>query len=359
MDKPTKKLTSFKKLPKAPEPAKPTIPQNTGIPGLMRPGTVLTEIEKEGLKKLGIVDDPTKLPSDIASKIHSAMVEVENQPTDLPNVKPLQIPEPVDFDDLPEEKKRSIAQFIKEAAEDRKKQSEKVPTKVDPPLDPKIFKEPEVIDDLIDDKPKKQATAPSLEDTKAAEDDTDLLSKNSIVVCPHCGWDTRKEELVEITEDDKLDFVQSILGGIRFKKVYELFGGRLKVTFRALTTAESDTAYKQLIIDAQNDVQSKIIGDSSFYWRTLMAYRSVMGVEKIESDANIIEVPPVLEIDVDEEDYPKPNTKIYALFDKLVEQIMPTELMRSTITHVYTEFQTLCEKLQVMAESPDFWKASK
>jgi hypothetical protein len=359
MDKPTKKLTSFKRLPKVPEPAKPTLSQNIGIPGLMRPGTVLTEIEKEGLKKLGIVDDPTKLPSDIASKIHSAMVDAEKQPVELPSVKPLQMPETVDFDDLPEEKKRSIAQFIKEAAEERKKQSDKPVTKSDPPLDPKIFKQPEVIDDLIDDKPNKEPVNKPVEEPKLPDDDSDLLAKNSIVVCPHCGWDTRKEDLVNITEDDKLDFVQSILGGIRFKKVYELFGGRLKVTFRALTSAESDTAYKQLIIDAQNDVQSKIIGDSSFYWRTLMAYRSVMGVEKIESDVNIIEVPPVLEIEVDEEDYPKPNTKIYALFDKLVEQIMPTEMMRSTITHVYTEFQTLCEKLQTMSESPDFWKATK
>lgn len=360
MDKPIKKLTSFKKLPKAPEPAKPSLPQNTGIPGLMRPGTVLTEIEQEGLKSLGIVDDTSKLPSDIANKIHDVMANTAKQ-EEIPNVPPLKMPETVNFEDLPSEKKKDIANFIKEAVESRKAENLKKAEKVDPPLDPKIFKQPEVIDDLIETpkKEEKQVTSETSYTGIPEASDNDLLNSSGFKVCPHCGWDTRKEDLVEISEDDKTNFVQSILGAIRFKKVYTVFDGKLKIVFRALTSAESDAAYKQLILDAQNDVQSKIIGDSSFYWRTLMAYRSIMAVERIESDENIIEIPPVLEIEVDEDSYKQPNTKIAALFDNLVEQIMPTEVMRGIISHLYTEFQSLCEKLQAMAESKDFWKAIK
>jgi hypothetical protein len=361
MDKPVKKITSFRKLPKAPEPAKPTINQNPGIPGLMKPGTVLTEIEKEGLRQLGIVDDPSKLPSNIAEKIHAAVSDNAKMAEMVAPATPLKIPEPVDFSQLPEEKKKDIVNFIKEAADMRKQEQSKRSEKVDPPLDPKIFKEPEVIDDLME-KPiqaTKAAEEPVVTEEKKPVSDSGVFNTDAVITCPHCGWDTRNKDLVEVTDDDKMDFVQSILGGIRFKKIYELFGGKLKVTFRTLTTAESDMAYKQLIVDAQNDVQTKILGDTSFYWRTLMAYRAIIAVEKIESSENIVEIPPIHEIAVDEDSYTKPNTKLSAVFDDLVEQIMPTEIIRNTISHLYTEFQSLCEKLQAMSESKDFWKATK
>lgn len=361
MDKPVRKLDSFRKLPAPPAPAKPTIPSNAGLPGMMRPGTVLTEVEREGLKQLGIVDNPENLPANIAEKIHNVVKETSK--VEMPKVdKPLHIPEPVDFSQLPDDKKKEIVGFIREAAEERKKEQANKPAYVDPPLDPKIFKEPEIIDDLLPSTPKKTEEQKPSESATAAtipEGAGSGLVSPGPALCPHCGWDTTKTELTEVTDEDKLDFVQSVLGGIRFKKIYSVFGGRLNITFRALTTAESDTAYKQLIVDAQNDLQSKILSDTSFYWRTLMAYRAVMSIEKIESTDNIIEIPPIDEIDVDEKAYKKPNTKLFALFDDLVSQVMPTEVMRNTITHLYTEFNSLCEKLQSMAESKDFWKATK
>jgi hypothetical protein len=362
MDKPIKKITSFKRMPPPAPAAKPSNPLPAGLPGMMRPGTVLTEMEKEGLKQLGIVDSPENLPSNIADKIDKIVKDASK--VEVPKVdKPLHIPEPVDFSELPAEKKREIVNFIKEAAEETKKEQSRKPSYVDPPLDPKIFKEPEVIDDLISTTPQpKKEEAPKA--TAEPEKPNVPVSETGLVnhgpsLCPHCGWDTTKTELTEVSDDDKMDFVQSILGGIRFKKSYAVFGGKITIVFRSLTTAESDMAYKQLIVDAQNDLQSKILSDTSFYWRTLMAYRAMMSIERIESTDNVIEVPPITEIEVDASEYPKPNTKLFALFDNLIEQLMPTEVMRNTVTHLYTEFNSLCEKLQAMAESKDFWQATK
>ncbi len=352
MDKPIKKLTSFKKLPKAADPAIPQLPPELSVPGLMRPGTVLTETEQEGLKKLGIVQDTSKLPVNIAEKISEVMA---TEPALTVPSKPLSIPEPVDFENLPEEKKKDIISFIKDAADFKKTVAQKQAE--EKPINPNLFKEPEVIDDLYTRKKEESPPPPVTPDKQP--DYSGLESQDTLVVCPHCGWDTRNRELVEITEDDKLHFVQSILGAIRFKKSYELFGGALKITFRALSTAESDMAYKQLIVDAQDDIQTKVLSDSSFYWRTLMAYRSVMAIERIESEKNILEIPEISEIEVDPKAYSKPNTKLFALFDDLVEQIMPTEALRHAITHIFVEFQSLCDKLQAMAEAKDFWKAVK
>ena len=355
MDKPVRKLTSFKKLPKAAEPAKPELPPELAAPGMMKPGTVLTEVEQEGLKKLGVVEDTSKLPSNIAEKISSVMSSDKPMPMTQTTLK---IPEPVDFSAIPEEKKKDILEFIRQAADMRKTIQQE--QSQEPAPNPKIFKTPEVIDDLIENKPAVKEEPPKQEDTvKFDSDPSGMFSKDAIVVCPHCGWDTRKEDVTEISDDDKLAFVQTILGGNRFKKKYSLFGGNLTVTFRALSTAESDMAYKQLIVDAQDDIQTKVLSDTTFYWRTLMAYRSVMAVERIESTENILEVPEIKDIEIDADSYKRPNTKLYALFDDLVSQIMPTEALRHTITHVFVEFQALCDKLQSMAESKDFWKAIK
>lgn len=351
MDSPNhKKLTSFRKLPKATDPAKPSVPAQLSVPGFMKAGTVLTDIEKEGLKQLGIVEDAAKIPSNIAEKVSAVMAE-SAPAIAVPN-QPLKLPTPVDFKDLPEDKKKEISDFIKSAATAPSNFKETAPS-FNNMANPDVFRQPEIIDDIAEaeEPEKKEYKQPE----PVASTDSGLFNKDVIVKCPHCGWDASKGELTEVTEQDKTDFVQSIIGGIRFKKVYSLYGGRLKITFRTLTTAESDMAYKQLLVDAQNDLQSKILGDTSFYWRTLMAYRAVIAVEKVESSDNIIEIPPIDEIEVDADSYSRPNTKLYALFDDLVSQIMPSEMLRNSISHIYTEFQALVEKMQAMAESKDFW----
>lgn len=331
MDKPIKKLTSFKKLPPISPASKPETTasaQNVAPAEKMSSKVSLTEFEKQALSKLGVEGDVTVLPANIAEKIESVGVGLGDT---------------INFDDLPEDKKKEIAEFIKQAPDtSAKKDPKQFETVAGGVNIPKTV----IIDDLAE-MAQAESGQKRPETTKGSE------SKQ----CPHCGWDTSKKEVVEITDDDKFDFVQSVLGGQRFKKVYHLFGGKLRIVFRTLTTVESDMAYKQIIIDAQKDINTRVIGDTSFYWKTLMAYRAVMAVEKVESDLNMLEVPPIAEIDADPVE--PPNTKVYGLFENLVEQIMPNEAMRNAIAHTYSEFNDLCEKLQSMAESKDFWNAIK
>jgi hypothetical protein len=65
------------------------------------------------------------------------------------------------------------------------------------------------------------------------------LNLGGSILCPKCGFDTRKT-IVPISEDDKQEYMRSILGGRLFSKQYELFNGKIKVTFRDVTLAESD-----------------------------------------------------------------------------------------------------------------------
>lgn len=329
MDKQVKKLTSFKKLPNIPAAPKPETPvQNVAPAEKMSSKVSLTDFEREALNKLGVEGDVTVLPANIAEKIEAVGVGSGNT---------------INFDDLPEDKKKEIAEFIKQAP---KADSSSTAGSDGTPAGGVKIPKPVIIDDLEEKAKSEDPKQPNL---------TPLNGPS--VICPHCGWDTRNTDLTEVTDTDKIDFVQSILGGIRFKKTYNLFGDKLRITFRTLTTAESDMAYKQIIIDSQKDIRNRVIGDTSFYWKTLMAYRALMAVEKIESAYNVVEVPPIMEIESDPVE--EPNTKVFALFDSLVEQVMPSEAIRNAIAHTYTEFNSLCEKLQSMAESKDFWNAIK
>jgi hypothetical protein len=176
--------------------------------------------------------------------------------------------------------------------------------------------------------------------------------------CPHCGWDLKKVDLTEVTELDKQDFVQSILGGTRHRKTYELFGGKFKVTFKALTTKESDIAYRQIVIDGQIDYNGRILAGTDFYWRNLQAYRMVMSLESVESVSyGKVEIPSLADANIEDQSFKNLQEKLIPFLNYVLDNHLSTEGIRAVIGHAYFEFQSLCDKLQVMAESPNFWRA--
>jgi hypothetical protein len=191
---------------------------------------------------------------------------------------------------------------------------------------------------------------PSLETSRPT---LDLITN-----CQHCGWDLKRNDLVTVSEDDKHDFVQSILGGIRFKKVYSLFDDKYKISFRSLTSKESDMAYRQIVIDGQKDFKGRALGGTDFYWRNLQAYRMVMSLESIESvQYGKIEIPSIEDADIEEFSGGSLQDKLIPFLNYVLDNYLPLESTRSVVGHAYFEFQSLCDKLQVMAESPTFWKA--
>ena len=176
--------------------------------------------------------------------------------------------------------------------------------------------------------------------------------------CPHCGWDLKKSDLTEASEEDRYDFVQSILGSIRFKKSYDMFNGQWKVTFRALTSKESDLAFRQIVIDGQTDFNGRALGGTDFYWRNLQAYRMAMSLESIESTTyGTIEVPMMADAQIEDFTGKDLQSKLVPFLSHVLDTYLPLESTRAVIGHAYFEFQALCDKLQVMAEQPNFWKA--
>ena len=176
--------------------------------------------------------------------------------------------------------------------------------------------------------------------------------------CPHCGWDLKKHDPTEVSDEDKYDFVQSVLGNIRFKKRYELLGGKYVVVFRALTSKESDMAFRQIVIDGQRDLKNMAAGGQDFYWRNLQAYRMTMSLESITSESyGTMEIPTLDSADLKGMEGKDVQSKMPAFLEYVLDTFLPMDSVRAIVGHAYFEFQSVCDKLQVMAESPNFWKA--
>lgn len=287
------------------------------------------EMHNSAFKKQKEKDNPFKPPV-LPDELKSANSELKNKPSgdvSTKKVEPVKPPPSLKKEETVEEKISFINDINTDAASAYK---------------PAIETE--------DEKPEMNYKEPAPENNRPT---LDLITN-----CQHCGWDLKKNDLVPVTEDDKQDFVQSILGGIRFKKIYSLFDDKYKITFRALTSKESDMAYRQIVIDGQKDFQVRTLGGTDFYWRNLQAYRMVMSLESIESvQYGRIEVPTIEEADINGVAGRPLQDKMVPFLNYILDTYLPLESTRSVVGHAYFEFQSLCDKLQVMAESPTFWKA--
>lgn len=75
-----------------------------------------------------------------------------------------------------------------------------------------------------------------VDDVEAAAEHVGLYPK----FCPRCFWDLKVATVNEPTKDDKLEFVESVLGNRRFTKEIPMLGGRMSAIFRTVTVEEED-----------------------------------------------------------------------------------------------------------------------
>jgi hypothetical protein len=117
-------------------------------------------------------------------------------------------------------------------------------------------------------------------------------------------------------------------------------------------------AFRQIVLDGQKDFQDRALAGTDFYWRNLQAYRMVMSLESITSvEYGTLEIPTLAEAELDGVSGKDAQARLIPFLNYVLDTFLPLESTRSVIGHAYFEFQSLCDKLQVMAESPNFWKA--
>ena len=159
---------------------------------------------------------------------------------------------------------------------------------------------------------------------------------------------------VDPNDNDKQTFMQCVLGGQTWKKVYSLMDDQLAVTIRQLTPAEVDACFQQTHSERNRGLHP----EPSDFYEQLLRYRMCLQLVDVRSGENLIPFPESMDtwegvaVDPDPTTLPQIMKDVYA-------KVIHTESMNRILSTMTAKFNRLVSKLEVNVESPDFWKETK
>lgn len=190
----------------------------------------------------------------------------------------------------------------------------------------------------------------------------DAGSHPPMLNCPHCSWDLRMEDPIQVDEADKQRFLQSILGQRSFQKAYRALGGAMIVTFRSLTPQELDMCFEQAYFERM----SGLYQTADAYFEQLNRYRIALQLVRIESQAGINHDFPrdvdgwIARLQLNEEGrMTSRNRPIKYIYEYMFNELIVTESINRIIGGLNGDFNSLVSKLEANATNPDFWSSVK
>lgn len=370
------------------------------MPPVFKPGQVLqaaklTPSEQAALKGIGWKPGqpiPANLPKalqnvKVVNNIQEAQKEIEEETKNAlplpPNTPKLTMPKPVGIEELNPEQRKRIAEEMSRLATDTKEavRLSRLPDAMYQPIvpnDPSIGdaikhilaasgSETEVTDSTktISDDQAVEFVAEQWKQHKEAKEEPKVEDKPATtgavspsIKCKHCGFDQSKPEPAENPSyEDKLGFLQCVLGQIRFKKRYPLFNGKVVVTFRTLTTEEADLANTQLALDTQ----SGLVLDEAAFFRTLADYRLVLALDElyVEGQGKIFEAPEDIWEGWETEAPPKGGTKLVHITRYIYQNVLKNEPIRRMVGVNFFNFQRMVELMEARVLDQNFWLATE
>ena len=192
-------------------------------------------------------------------------------------------------------------------------------------------------------------------ETKAPEADSSARE----MVCPICGYRGEPSNVkIDVSDDDARSYLTSMLSGKPFIKSYELFGGRIVVTF----ASGDGTTDDEIILQVNKDIaKGRIASDNISVYRRLGIYNMLyslyrLKVADIETDYSdkgpyIRKAKAQQSGESHEDDPDKPIYFMYKeVYPRLARFINP-------LLDCFDEFRILLANLTRRATDSDFWNA--
>lgn len=380
-------------------PAAPQGPvQQMGLPrrvGAVVATPYMTDDELKQIRKIAPgfkKGDP--LPDDFADQLDAqlqaareqvskqARYEAQTMLPVRPDTPPLADPEEISIDQLPESRRRELEDYIK-ASQEKYKNRSKV-AKATAHLDPTIaaayaeaIQEESALEDALDSGVmqlrKLQARIASGEDAKKETPAGDELPgpepakrkpaspkaepkvEEAPVApvqhyCPQCGWDVHDTDVAEIDDNDKFRYVLAVASGKRFTKTYQIFGGKLSVTFRTLLTREERLIMGQINRDSVEMLP--VFTELHLMQLTTRTsdYRMALSIEAFANSSGITECPEYEQLDFD-----KPADSIREMHAMIVEDLLATDIVADAVRRAYGKFAAIQRWMLDNANNQDFF----
>jgi hypothetical protein len=204
--------------------------------------------------------------------------------------------------------------------------------------------------------PQPKATEPAAE-TPAPELPLGTTGVNAPMLvlpfCPRCGWDMQQKFDVDVTDMDKEDFLATLLGGERFRRDYELAGGKMRVRFRSMLADENFLIQRQLLLDQAN---KEIFSEAEWFLR-MAEYRMACSLEGVYNGEG---KPILLNTELHEVQFTPPEhqptqTALPTARQNINTKVLSQEVTRRLVANQLRKFQRLVEALEAMALEPSFW----
>jgi hypothetical protein len=182
-------------------------------------------------------------------------------------------------------------------------------------------------------------------------------------VCPHCGVSPATPPLSTPTREDKLLFLQCLLGDTLFKKEYTAFGGNVRFAFRTLRTAELDLIYQEAfdlksknIIQTAEDFYQHVF--STRVYVQLLSVTSTFGIRHGLPDGLLRRICPEATSTWDE--LCPENEAKESLFTRITgyinSKVLRTEPIMSAAKTFCEDFNKLVVTLELNKNNDPFWK---
>lgn len=223
--------------------------------------------------------------------------------------------------------------------------------------------------------PPMAAEPPPAAQEVAQEEDAEKLAPATFKqICVQCGWDQERPVIPEPEHQDKIAFLHAVLGQKVFSKRYAIFGGNLRLTFRALTIREIDALYRE-VFQAQ---KVGLVTTAADYYELLNRFRVDLQLIAMSSTKTALHVslpegltretcpdaisywddflkeqgvyqPP----DPEKADVP---TLLMQVHDYILKNVCKTEHLQRAVTHTCNKFNQLIVKMEASVDNADFWK---
>lgn len=383
--------TTATAVPQVPPPAvlPPGLRGNIPLPG-GRPVTLLdpkffTEVERSQLKKIGWVEGQP-IPSTLSSILKDVQTEAAREiaasklrPAVDPSTPPIAF-KPVPLEQLTPEQQAKIKRLMHDAVTQAAQldAAEQAPPPVPASEPAKTIQEAKRydIDPLPVERPaapgnvepafEPPATNPKISDAIPTDangiTETGIEPGRSLLLrCPHCNWDLTVVDTPVPDAEDRVAYAEAVAGGTVFSKSYELFGGRVKLWFRELTTPEIDAIFRQVFAERE----AKKHATDMDLWERINRLRLCLQLARMTTDkGHDHEMPDGFT--------PRTNptaTAYWELPADVTDPLVMVEnwLMENVLTNasVYrlaarkaAEFNRLVARLEALNDDENFWKAS-
>lgn len=152
--------------------------------------------------------------------------------------------------------------------------------------------------------------------------------------------ENREEDWTPTTEDKK-DFVRALLGMRPFEKVFELFGGEVKILFQDRTFSETEALFTSMGTDSESGVISTMSKEAEEVWET--RYKLATTLRKVT-------------VSKKEHIFPIADLKPHDRYQEIAKVFDGSEPLMAAINRASQDFEAIVFKLTGLAQDKSFWK---